>query len=118
VFDGELDVGNAGGLQALELARVRHVRGGLHALGELFEAGVNQRRDERGSIREVMVRSGVRDAGAAGHFAQGEVVDATLFQELRGGLEQGAAQIPVVIAIAAARRGSPPIGWRHIRGQS
>jgi hypothetical protein len=116
VLGGELDVGPRGGDQA-GLGIGGGDGGDLAAggLDEVAEAVLGDRGQEAGLVGEVSIGGAVVDADAAGGLAQRERLGADLADDRGGGVDEGTAEVAVVIGRAGtggalARRGATDAG--------
>ncbi len=92
LIESESDVSATGALEPL--GYIAGDRGGLlEAFGEEAEATGDESGDDGGLIREVVIRSLVADAGAAGDFAQRQAAEAGLGDQLLACVEYAGLQI-------------------------
>jgi hypothetical protein len=69
----------------------------LHGGSEALEAFDGDSSEEVGFVVEVAIGGVVGDAGAASHFAEGEGFGTGFGDELEGGVEEGVAEVAVVV---------------------
>jgi hypothetical protein len=112
VLGGEADVGAAEGEEAGVEARVRGGERAAQVVPEALEAVLGECVEQRLLAGEVAARRGVADADLTRELAQRQL--AALVERLLGGLEQGGAEVAVVVGAGRDGHAGDPSGscWR------
>ena len=96
MFEGKADVGDADVLQPGQGIAFRCI-GRSERGRQRHEGFADERRHERRTVREVVVRGGMTHPSAARDLAQSETVDARLGDHVPGGAEERRPEIAVMI---------------------
>lgn len=97
---GEGEMGAATPLDGDGRVRTALVPGLFEGRLELFEAAAGEFRDEGVAVPEMAVRRGRADAGGPGKLGEGEAGETALGDEAEGRLDEGFAEIAVMVAVA------------------